>query len=197
MKLKGKVKENFAVINADDFYGRKSFSTMAESLKYLTESDFCSVCFEAKNTLSSNGAVKRGVCLVDDGFLTNIEECEITSNQGTLQAKSLESGKICTLPQKTLVSMNMFGFTPKIFEILDEAFPRFIEELKENPSAEFFLPAAITSAIKNKSCRMKVLPSAENWMGLTYRDDLFDVRKKISKLIDDGEYPKNLWGQKI
>lgn len=192
-KLKGKINENFAVINADDFYGKNSFLLLAENLKQLQGGQFCSVCFEAGKTLSPSGTVKRGVCKLDGENIMAIEECEIESLENHLNAKNLLNGHCFRISKNTPVSMNMFGFTPKIFDFIDREFSPFINKLKTDYYAEFFLPAVIESAIKQQKCNLKAVKSNEKWMGITYREDLLQVRKNIAKLKSQGIYPENLW----
>lgn len=191
--LKGKINENFAVINADDFYGKTSFLKLFDCLKILSGSEFCSVGFLAKNTLSATGPVKRGVCKVNCDYLQKIEECEIGFGSKKLMAKRLCDGFEFELSNGTPVSMNMFGFTPKIFEFLEADFPAFLNKLKSMPETEYFLPDVIQSAIANNRAKVKILKSEEHWMGLTYREDLPVVKSKLSKLVELGVYPQNLW----
>lgn len=193
----------FAVINADDFYGPTSFQQIGKYLVNIKDSDalyhYCMVGFRLENTLTENGHVARGVCTVDsDGYLKGIHErTKIQSfKDGT---KYTEDGENWVLiPEGSTVSMNMWGFTPSIFNELKARFPKFLKENEKNlEKAEYFLPSVVDSLISSDKAFVKVLPSEERWYGVTYRDDKPVVKKAISDMVKRGVYPSNLWEDKL
>lgn len=182
---KGVVNEPFAVINADDFYGKSAFKKLYEYLSEQTE-NYCMVGFRLANTLTENGYVSRGVCETEDGFLTNITErtkivdCRFTEDDGKTWNE---------LSPDTVVSMNMWGFTPDIFAYLEREFGKFLAEKLETPKSEFYLPSVVDILIKSGEKRSKVLVAEDKWYGVTYKEDKEAVVEAIGKKIDNGEYP--------
>ena len=182
---KGVVNEPFAVINADDFYGKSAFKKLYEYLREQTE-NYCMVGFRLANTLTENGYVSRGVCEEKDGFLTNITErtkivdCRFTEDDGESWTE---------LSPDTVVSMNMWGFTPDIFTYLEREFNKFLSEKLETPKAEFYLPSVVDILIKSGEKRSRVLVAEDKWYGVTYKEDKEAVVEAIGKKIDGGEYP--------
>ncbi len=196
LSCKNCVDTPFAVINADDFYGRTSFFALAEFLnKQKNDSNnFCLVGFELLKTLTENGSVSRGVCDVDEsGYLLDINErtkIEKTRN-GVCYA---QDGKFIPLSEKTIVSLNTWGFTPLIFKELEASFSAFLRDNKDNLlKAEYFLPTAVGSFIKEKKATAKVVPTNEKWYGVTYKEDRETVVSAIKNMVDNGVYPENLW----
>jgi NDP-sugar pyrophosphorylase family protein len=196
LMAKDAVKENFAVINADDFYGRDAFVEIVKSLNSIDKNacEFNMVGYVLKNTVSDFGFVSRGECTVDDkGFLTGmIERTHIEKLDGTLQMKD-ENGRFTPISENTTVSMNFFGFTPKYFEVSEMLFEAFLEENYLDPKAEFFIPLVVNHLIVNKLASMEVLNSDARWFGVTYKEDKEYVTSEIKKLKDQGIYPANLW----
>ncbi|MCF6168020.1 sugar phosphate nucleotidyltransferase [Lutibacter sp.] len=190
------VKENFAVINADDFYGKEAFEVMAKSLKKMDENsyNFNMMGYILKNTISNYGSVSRGECKVDEkGYLTGItERTHIEKINGVLKFKD-ENGNFTPIAEDTIVSMNFFGFTPKYFEISESLFENFLEKNYKEPKAEFFIPLVLNHIIVNNIATMEVLKSNARWFGVTYKQDKEHVTFEIQKLKDKGIYPKNLW----
>lgn len=190
-----KINEPFAVINADDFYGRNSFRILAD---YLVSSgskkDFCMVGYQLDKTLSEYGHVARGVCKTDpDNFLNVVTE---RTNIEKLNDKIFfteKDGQQVELTGKEIVSMNLWGFKPSIFCYMENYFRKFIQENSDNPKAEFFIPIMITELIQNKQARIKVLESGDKWFGVTYREDKPAVVRRLKELIDQGLYPESLW----
>lgn len=193
--LKNIIHEPFVVINADDFYGRESFMLIANFLKQnKDENQFGMVLFDVDSTLSPSGDVKRGVCKTNNGFLTDIEECKIERKDNKLFSTNLLSFENCFIEPETKVSMNLFGFTPKIFEFVDAAFFKFLNDSNIDPmNSEFFLPSVVSEAVKNNECFVRTIFSPSKWLGLTYFEDLDFVKAEILKLINKEIYPKNLW----
>lgn len=190
------VKENFAVINADDFYGSEAFKVMADSLKEMDpeSNDFNMMGYVLKNTISDYGYVSRGECSVDkNDFLTGVtERTHIEKVNGVLKYKD-ENDHLFPISEETTVSMNFFGFTPKYFELSESLFEEFLAENYKEPKAEFFIPLVINHIIVNKLATMKVLKSNARWFGVTYKQDKDYVTSEIQKLKDSDIYPINLW----
>ena len=193
---KNAVKENFAVINADDFYGREAFKVMAESLSRIDKksTEFNMIGYVLKNTISEYGFVSRGECRVDKrNFLTGlVERTHIEKTDGILQFKD-ENDNLIPISEETVVSMNFFGFTPKYFEITEPLFEGFLEENYQDPTKEFFIPLAINHVIVHNIATMEVLHSNARWFGVTYKQDKEYVTSEIKKLKVAGIYPEKLW----
>ncbi|OGS69366.1 MAG: nucleotide-diphospho-sugar transferase [Flavobacteria bacterium RIFCSPLOWO2_12_FULL_35_11] len=196
LMAKDAVKENFAVINADDFYGSEAFKVEAESLKKMDKesTDFNMMGYVLKNTISDFGSVSRGECSVDENdFLTGVtERTHIEKVNGELMYKD-ENEQLIPISEETIVSMNFFGFTPKYFELSESLFEEFLAKNYKEPKAEFFIPLVINHIIVNKLATMKVLKSDARWFGVTYKQDKEYVTSEIQKLKDSGVYPVNLW----
>ncbi|MBL4938805.1 MAG: nucleotide-diphospho-sugar transferase [Lutibacter sp.] len=196
LMAKDAVNENFAVINADDFYGKEAFEVMAESLRTIDEKStkFNMMGYVLKNTVSDHGFVSRGECQVDEnGNLTGItERTHIEKVDGVLKFKD-ENGDLNSISEETIVSMNFFGFTPKYFEVSESLFERFLEENYKEPKAEFFIPLAVNHVIVNNIATMEVLKSNARWFGVTYKQDKEYVTSEILKLKEKNIYPAKLW----
>ena len=194
---KDKIRSDFAVINADDFYGLDAFEVAFDYLtKNNDENQYALIAYEAINTISDQGAVKRGICYNHNNYLTNIVESSIEKQQnGTLLATPLNSN-ISNYPisYNQLVSMNLFAFTKKFLTFLDDLFITFLNENKENlSSCEFFLPTAVSTLINNKISSVKVLKTTSKWFGITYKQDLDIVKSEIKNMKQKNQYPQNLW----
>jgi NDP-sugar pyrophosphorylase family protein len=196
LMAKDAVTENFAVINADDFYGREAFEGVAEALRKTskTSTEFNMMGYVLKNTISDYGFVSRGECSVDENnFLTSIvERTHIEKINGELMFKDTD-GTLKPISEETTVAMNFFGFTPKYFEISASMFEAFLEKNYKEPKAEFFIPLVVNSVIVDKTASMEVLKSNARWFGVTYKEDKPYVTSEIQKLKDSGVYPTNLW----
>lgn len=192
---KDAVHENFAIINADDFYGRDAFKVIAEFLKNNKESNkYAMAGYKVCNTLSETGSVKRGVCQVKDNYLTRLIESSIDRKDGKLIATPLEGGEDFEVKDEDTVSMNMFGFTPQIFKCLEEGFPKFLDNNKENPlKCEYLIPTIVFDEIEKGNVTVEVLKTSAVWQGITYREDKDKVVREIKALVDNGEYPQGLW----
>lgn len=190
------IKEPFAVINADDFYGCDGFMTLAGFLQNLngSKNHYCMVGYRLCNTLSESGAVARGVCETDkNGFLTSIvERTHIERKDGKIQYKDAENYWF-ELAENTPVSMNMWGFTPEYFEYSAQYFIKFLELNQSNLKAEYFIPLMVDHLINNKTADVKVLDTTAKWFGVTYAEDRDSVVAKLQDLVDKGEYPTPLW----
>ncbi len=174
----------FAVINADDFYGGASFKLVNDHLKASKENEFCVVGFLLKNTLTEFGTVARGICIVEDGYLSKITER--TKIKDMKYYDDSDNGVL--LPDDTIVSMNMWGLTPSIFDKLDAGFLSFLKNTDDKIKDEYYLPIAIDSMLKQKSATVKVLLTKEKWYGVTYKEDLPFVREGIKRLSERGLY---------
>ncbi len=193
------IKEPFAVINADDFYGRDTFAVIGKYLSDLPEgakNDYCMVGFRVGNTLSESGTVARGICSTDaNGHLTTVvERTEIMRVDGPVCYKD-EEGKWVSVPDNTPVSMNVWGFTPDYFAHSEAYFKEFLSDPKnmQNLKAEFFIPLMVNKLINEKTATVKVLDTTSHWFGVTYAADRQGVVDKIQALIDKGEYPAKLF----
>ena len=193
------VADPFAVINADDFYGATSFEAMAGYLSTLQESEsaghYGMIGYALKNTLTENGHVARGVCEVDtEGNLTNICERTRIRKFGRTAKYSRDEGQTWEeLPLNSTVSMNLWGFTPDIFEKLEKSFHLFLSQMKNPQKDEFFLPEVVNRLLKTGEAAVRVIPTAERWVGVTYREDKPAVQNYIAGLISAGQYPQKLW----
>lgn len=199
LAAKDVVKEPFCVINADDFYGRESYQKMADFLiNEVTDTEFSMIGFQIDKTLSEHGYVSRGVCEVDaDGNLTGIHErIKVYFKPDEAGNKNIvfeEDGREFPIRSNARVSMNFWGFTPKIFELTAELFREFALSHTDNPKAEFFIPLAAENLIRNNLASFKVIPTQNQWFGVTYAEDKPIVQECIDRLVATGEYPENLW----
>jgi hypothetical protein len=188
----------FAVINADDFYGREAFVKMHDYLAALSdddEQDYCMAGYILGNTLSDNGTVTRGICIHDDDYyLKTVEESfELRLENGVVVGKDSKGNDI-TAPSDALVSMNMWGCKPVYFKQLQEDFVSFLESEGDPLKKEFLLPIIMDNLIKQGKAKIKILPVSERWFGLTYIADKPMIVEKLNKIIEEGVYPANLWG---
>lgn len=193
---KSVINEPFAVINADDFYGRNSFEVLAKELQNMDgeTNSYCMVGYRVGNTLSESGSVARGVCEMDaEGYLTTVvERTAIERIDGKVQFKD-ENDQLVTIADNTPVSMNMWGFTPDYFKHSEDYFVDFLKEEINNPKAEFFIPIVVNDLINGGIAKVKVLDTDSKWFGVTYAADRQGVVDKIQSLIDAGEYPAKLF----
>lgn len=188
------VKEPFAIINADDFYGKGSYQTLHEYLADETHKQYALVGYILENTLTDNGSVTRGICQSKDGLLSEVKECaKIEKHECGVQY--FENDEWIDVDAKSLVSMNMWGFYPDFIEKIEEKFQVFLKEkVKENPmKAEFLIPVVVDELIKEGKVDVKLLSSDEKWFGVTYQEDKPNVKAGIKKLVDNNEYPNGLW----
>ena len=196
MMGKSVINEPFAVINADDFYGRKSYQVICDFLSNLenTENKYCMVGYRVGNTLSESGTVARGVCETDEkNNLTGIvERTQIKRIDGVVKYID-ENDEWVSIPDNKPVSMNMFGFTPDYFKYSDEAFTDFLKENEENLKAEYFIPTLVNDLIVDDTIEMRVLDTTSQWFGVTYIEDRPFVVSKFKELVDKGEYPSPLF----
>ena len=189
------INEPFAVINADDFYGREAYATISEYLQTLegTEGRYCMVGYQVNKTLSENGTVSRGVCTVDDeGNLRGmVERTQIERVNGTILFH--DGGADEPLAEDTPVSMNLFGFTPDYFRHSEAYFKEFLAENIDNLRSEFYIPRMVNKLISEGTATMRVLKTTSDWFGVTYKEDKPLLMAKLEELIERGLYPRNLW----
>ncbi len=192
LSCKNIVNEPFAVINADDFYGKGSFKLIGSYLMSLQEDSkkkYCIAGFVLKNTLSDNGGVTRGICKLDEnGHLSEITEVK---NIIKVEGGAVSDGK--TLELDSPVSMNMWGFTPDFFELLENGFSAFMDNVGDDKKAEFLLPTFIGKLLEEKTVAVKVLPCNDRWFGMTYKEDIPTVAEEFSKLLSVGIYNELLY----
>lgn len=192
---KDAVNEPFAVINADDFYGRDAFQKAFDFMvKDCSPSKYAIIGYELLKTLSTHGTVNRGVCVVDqDKNLVSIaERLNISEKDGQIQCDDGASPKI--LPRDSSVSMNFWCFHPAVFGITQEMFDAFVRENAGNIKAEFFIPIVADHFIKQGIGQIPVIPTSSNWFGVTYKEDAPSVQASLDALVAAGEYPQSLWG---
>ncbi|MBQ9847341.1 MAG: NTP transferase domain-containing protein [Clostridia bacterium] len=179
----GKVNEPFAVINADDYYGKSAFKQIYNHLKDAKGTDFAMVAFDLKNTLTDNGTVSRGICELDGDMLKSVTEITKIKDM-----KYTDDGENWTvLPEDTLASMNFWGFTTELFLALKADFDNFLATANLQKD-EFYLPFAADKMLKEGTATVKVLQSHDKWYGMTYREDSDSVKAALAKKIEDGEY---------
>jgi hypothetical protein len=186
------VREPFAAINADDFYGATSFRVLAQHLG-SGSGDFAMVGFILRNTLSEFGSVARGVCKTNsEGVLESVTELTKIERDGTAAKTIGPDGKALTLTGDETVSMNMWGFTPALFGDLQKQFGEFLAKHGQEEKSEFYIPAAVNDLVRAGRARVKVLRTTDPWFGVTYREDRPFVVEGIRKLITRGDYPEKL-----
>lgn len=199
LSCEDRVKKPFAVINADDFYGRTAFQMMGSFLKDVKVNsgiyNLCMIGYHLVNTLTEHGHVARGVCTVNrEGYLMAVRErTKIKEFNG--EVKYTEDGKNwIVIPADSLVSLNMWGFTPTIFSELRERFSHFLAENRGNLlTAEYFLPDVVNQLLLEEKATVQVLETDERWYGITYQEDKNRVKNAVQELIYQGVYPKQLW----
>ncbi len=200
LSIKGLVNEPFLVINADDYYGKEGFKRLHDYMvnQMNEDGDIYDICmggFMLENTLSENGGVTRGVCDVNsDGYLNTVTETyEIQKDGDTISAKD-ESGAAITLPHGCHVSMNMWGLPASFLKVLEEGFPHFLENLKEEDiKSEYLLPMVIDELVQSGKAAVKVLETPDKWFGVTYKEDKQAVVDSLRALIASGAYPEKLY----
>ena len=177
--------DKFIIINADDFYGRGAFAQIYAELTNGSE-DYCMAAFRLKNTLTENGTVARGVCVVKDGYLESVTErtkinndCEFTEDEGETWT---------ALAPDTLVSMNLWGFKPDVFNYIENGFRKFLDENINEPKKEYYLPLVVTELIESDTKNVKVLSAEDKWYGVTYKEDKPQVVAAVEKMISEGMY---------
>lgn len=189
------IKEPFAVINADDFYGRDAFEVVARELSDITPGRYSLVGFRVGNTMSPNGSVARGVCAVDsEGKLTDVaERKDIRYDEQHNIVCTGDNGEMCVLRPETPVSMNLWGLMPDYFELSKREFAKFLKANSDNPKAEMTIPDCMDGLIKNGEASVKVLDTTSHWFGVTYAGDRPGVVEKFAELHKQGIYPDKMF----
>ncbi len=177
------VKEPFAIINADDYYGANAFYDIQKHLSEAGKGEFAMTAFHLGNTLSKNGTVSRGICETENGYLKKVTEMTKIYSDGSYE----KDGYRYTLTKDVPVSMNLWGLTPDIFEILEEEFSAFLANA-DLMKDEFFIPSVISTALETGRATLKVFKNADKWYGITYREDLAEVKEAIGGYVNDGLY---------
>lgn len=195
LAAKDKIDGNFIVINSDDFYGREAFQ---EAIKFFEkekdDNEFGLIGYKVANTLTENGSVKRGVCKVENGYLKQVIESKVERKDEGIVATPLNKTEEFKVEEDTLVSMNLFLFTPYIFKLIEEGLPNFVKENIDNlETAEYLIPDLIQQKIDEKKITLEVLKTTAKWEGVTYKEDKESVVKAIHAKIERGEYQENLW----
>ena len=198
MMAEDRIDGPFAVINADDFYGRKAYKALAGYYKGWNpdrKNDYCMVGYRLDKTLSEFGSVSRGVCTLnpEQELVGVVERTSIERTASGIVYKDIKEG-VVELPADSIVSMNCWGFTPSFFGYLKAEFTEFIRLNYENTKAEFYIPTVVNNLIKSSEAGVKVLSCDEQWFGMTYQEDRTFVADSLRQLIHKGVYPQKLWG---
>lgn len=196
LMAKDVIHEPFGVINADDFYGKESFEILSNFLQSVTDkkNEYCMIGYRVENTLSENGPVSRGICIVNENneLMEVVERTSIQEKGGAIIYLD-ENGREVSISPETIVSMNMWGFTPDYFDYSLEYFKKFLEENSQNIKAEFYIPTVVNQLIHEKKIVCKVLNTPSKWFGVTYAEDKPQSVLKINELIRKGIYPEKLF----
>ena len=191
---KDKVKTPFAIINADDFYGRDAYVVASKYLDKIDDKHYAVVGYKVGKTLSPNGAAKRGICKEENGKLKDLIESSVEKIDDKIIAKPLDGDTEFTVEDDSLVSMNLLLFTPKIFDYLEEKLTKFLETNKNDLSkCEFLIPDVVKDAIEEDRVEVDLLSTNAIWHGVTYKEDKEEVVKAIDELIKEKVYPNKLW----
>jgi len=198
LSAKGAIGGNFAAVNADDYYGAQAFQLIYDELLTAKDGeayDYSMVGYKLANTLTEHGHVTRGVCRIgSDGSLAGVDErFKIMRRNDRVEYE--DGGEWIGLPEDSVVSMNMWGFTPSFLTEIEDGFPAFLKEaMAENPmKAEYLLPTKIDELLKSGKAAVKVLPTDERWFGITYKEDKEQVIASVRAMKDKGLYPDSLW----
>ncbi|MBR2828853.1 MAG: nucleotidyltransferase [Bacilli bacterium] len=194
---KEKVKEPFMIINADDFYGRDAFIKGAEFLKNVTEEkpySYGMVGYLVKNTITENGSVKRGVCEIKEDKLVSIIESSIEKKDNKIIASPLDGNASFEVREDDTVSMNMLLFTPSIFTYIEDHFKEFLDNNQDNlEKCEYLIPDVLFQTIKENYATVTTLKTTATWYGVTYKEDADYVKESLKRLVEEKEYPQDLW----
>ncbi len=194
LSCKGMLRGGFAVINADDYYGKDAYLRAMEFLDSLEEDSrghYGLVGFRLGNTLSDHGGVTRGLCRTEQGLLTHIRETKDIRRDGQGGIAEID-GRLEQIPAETPVSMNMWGFTPDVLELLEERFAEFLETGREDTASEFLIPSEMEVLLKRGKAGIRVLPTTGRWFGMTYAEDMPIVRAAFRTMTEAGIYPSPL-----
>lgn len=191
------VKGNFALMNADDFYGYDAIKKVSEFLdKDLCQNNkerYCLIGYKLINTITENGSVKRGVCQIDNKKLIGLDESVIEKQNDKLLKTSFKDKKTVEVPKNTLVSMNLFGFPKKFIDHVEEEIVPFLEREKDKETCEYLMPDVVAKQIKEEKAEVEIIETTEKWYGITYKEDKDNVVEAIKNMIEEGIYKENLW----
>ena len=190
------IKEDFIIINGDDFYGRDAYEVAYKYLANLpkgSKGKYANVAFKASNTMTENGAVKRGVCFEKDGLLTKLVESSIERDGDKIKCTPLEGGEVFKVENDQLVSMNLFCFNLDLIDRLREKFPIWLKENINIPKSEFLIPSVVDELIHEGKASLKLLSTSSIWFGVTYKEDKPAVVASLKALVDKGEYKEGLY----
>ena len=198
---KDAIQSDFAIINSDDFYGADAFRVAAEYLRKLpkgAKGKYANVGYYAKNTMTKNGSVKRGILHFDDkNMLSSLVESKLEWRGEDIYAAPLDGGEMKKIPHESLVSMNMFVFTRDIIDRLEEGFAPFLEANKDHlDDCEYLIPTVVSELIESGKATCEVLSTDAVWYGVTYREDKPEVVASLAKLVEEGVYPSDRFGKK-
>jgi hypothetical protein len=180
---------SFGVVNADDFYGRRSYELLGDELRQDLP-HHVAIGFRLRDTLSSHGGVSRGLCLVEDGFLTGIREL----HDVRLEDEAVRCEEGTPLTGDELISANLWGFRPSFCDVLATEFERFKGRAGDDPKAEFLIGDGVEALEGHGNARVRVVPTPERFLGVTYKEDVAGVRDELARLVEAGVYPSPLWG---
>lgn len=193
LSAKDEIDDNFAIINADDFYGRDAFNQVANFLKTSKENEFAIIGYNVGNTITDAGSVKRGVIESEDGYLKCLTESVIEKDNDSFLATPLNGSDSFKVNSDTLVSMNMMGFSKMIFKYLEEGLIEFFKEnLNDLSKCEYLIPDVVFNLSNAGIASVKIIPTTSVWLGMTYKEDKEMLVTEIKKLIDNGIYPNKL-----
>ena len=190
------IKEDFIVINGDDFYGKETYEVAYKYLASLpkgSEGKYANVAFKVSNTMTENGSVKRGVAFTKDGYLTKLVESSIENIGGKIVCAPLDGSEKFIVPPTQLVSMNLFCFNVDLIDKLRERFPLWLKDNINVPKSEFLIPTVVDELVHEGVATLKVLETPSVWFGVTYKEDKPGVVAAIKKLVDAGEYKEGLY----
>ncbi|MCQ2802743.1 MAG: nucleotidyltransferase [Bacilli bacterium] len=190
------IKEDFIVINGDDFYGKDTYKVAFDFLSSLpkgSKGHYANVAFKVANTMTENGSVKRGVAFAKDGFLEKLVESSIERVDGKIVCSPLSGDKQFVVDDNALVSMNLFCFNLDIIDHLRERFPDWLKQNINVPKSEFLIPTVVDELVHEGKATMKILSTTSKWFGVTYKEDKPGVVKNLADLVAKGEYPKGLY----
>ncbi len=190
------IKEDFIIINGDDFYGRETYEVAYKYLANLpkgSKGKYANVAFNVANTMTENGAVKRGVVFEKDGYLTKLVESSIEKVNGEIVCSPLDGGEKFVVPSTQLVSMNLFAFNLDLMDQLKERFPVWLKDNINVPKSEFLIPTVVDELVHEGKASLKVLETSSVWFGVTYKEDKPGVVKALKDLVAKGEYKEGLY----
>lgn len=195
LAAKNNINEPFAIINADDFYGREAFLDIVNFLKNVKDDDEYAVLgYEVEHTLTDKGSVKRAILDSTNGTLNKLIESKVEKENGNIVATPLNGSPKFIIEEDAPVSLNMFGFSPKIFKHIEDNFPPFLEQNKENIlTSEYLIPDLVSKLIEENKVNVKMIPTKSRWCGVTYKEDKHKVVEMIQKEVETGKYDKDLW----